>query len=346
MTEEKPVVYILRGDDREAVEGHLRNFSSSLGPPDLAEMNINRLEGRGMSLNDLRSAALALPFLTERRLVILEDALKLSGLQQQGKGREGFLGLLDSLPQSTGLVLVVPDYKKYDSKKRGYDWASIHEKHWLIKWAMAAGKRAYIIDCPLPAGNEMVKWVRDKAVGLGGKIEPAAAVTLAEYVGNDTQRAAQELIKLLTYVNYERPIDDDDVRRLTMPDQQTDIFTMVDAIGSRDAQAALEMLHLLLEEYDFTRDIFPMVIRQFRLIIQAREIIENGGDQRDVMSLLHQPAFIARKTVEQAQNFDLPTLEKIYQRLFEIDLGSKTGGTPGEIALDLFITRLAQGLDF
>jgi DNA polymerase-3 subunit delta len=76
MAEEKPVVYILQGDDREAIESRLKEFRRSLGTPDMADMNTTRLEGKTIDINDLRGAALALPFLTERRLVIVEDALR------------------------------------------------------------------------------------------------------------------------------------------------------------------------------------------------------------------------------------------------------------------------------
>ena len=74
MAEEKPVVYILQGDDREAIESP-SEFRRSLGTPDMADMNTTRLEGKRLT-STICGAALALPFLTERRLVIVEDALR------------------------------------------------------------------------------------------------------------------------------------------------------------------------------------------------------------------------------------------------------------------------------
>jgi len=68
MSEEiKPIVYILRGDDREAIKSHIKSLYNKLGELDMAEMNTTRLEGKSADLNDLRSAALSLPFLAERR---------------------------------------------------------------------------------------------------------------------------------------------------------------------------------------------------------------------------------------------------------------------------------------
>ena len=332
----KPVVYILRGDDQEAISSHIKKFYSGLGEPDMAEMNTTRLDGKNASLNDLRSAALALPFLTERRLVVIDDAAR--GFDGRGKDdlQSDFLSLLDSLPQSTGLVLILPDSLHY---KKG--WERYHSKHWLIHWANEAGERALIVDCPLPTERDMPGWIRRKAAELGGQITPQAAATLAEFIGSNTQRGIQEIIKLLTYANYERPVDDDDVRRLTSQEHQTDVFTLVDAIGNRDGERALDMAHLLLEEMDFI-PLFGMIIRQFRLLIQARELIEIGGNENDIKDQLKLHPFVAQKINNQAKKFTLSSLEEIYFQLLEIDIGEKTGEMPGDLALDVLIAKLSN----
>ncbi len=339
MNDSKPTVYILRGDDQQAIEEKLSGFSKMLGEPDMAEMNTTRLEGARMTLNDLREAAMALPFLTDRRLVIVEDALKPYKGRGKQKERENFLALLDELPQSTALALVIPDIQKYRSGKES--WETLNKQHWLIKWASKARKKAYLIDCPLPDEREMDKWVQQKAIELGGKFSPQAAAVLAEYVGNNTQRAYQEIQKLLTYVNAERPVDDDDVHRLTAQDQQGDIFELVDAIGNRKGSKALEVLHILLEESD-PLHLYGMIIRQFRLLLQTREILDAGGTPQDVTKILKQHPFVARKINQQAGHFKLPVLEAIHQRLLQIDLAMKTGQMPGDIALDILITELTR----
>ena len=339
MPDAKPIVYILRGDDREAIETHIHTFFDSLGTPDVAEMNITRLEGGTASMNDLRSAALALPFLTERRLVVLEDAMKLVDEDRV----DALTNLFDQLPQSTALVLVVEDFQK-NRKQNGEwitVWANLHGKHWLTQWAQAAGERALIVDCPLPSERKMPGWIRNKAASLGGSFNTKAAGLLAEFVGSNTQRAVQEIVKLLTYVNYARPVDDDDVRLLTIQEHQSGIFDMVDAIGSRDGSQAIELLHRILEESDLP-PVFGMIVRQFRLLLQAREIMDEGGDERRAVAVLKQKPFVIRKIWAQTRLFTLSELERIYQLLHEMDVAMKTGGIDGETALDMFITRVTR----
>jgi DNA polymerase-3 subunit delta len=337
---QKPVVYILRGDDLEAIKSHVDNFFNSLGTPDMAEMNTTHLAGNTADINDLQSAALALPFLTARRLVVVEDAPKLFEGQRKRIDQEKFTGLLESLPKSTALVLLLPDSEKYQHGQMV--WERFNDRHWLIQWAKQEGEEgAIIVDCPLPSEREMPGWVLNKTTEMGGRITPQAAVTLAEYIGNNTQRGTQEIIKLLTYANFERPVDADDVRRLTSQDHQTDVFALVDAIGLREGEKALDMAHLLLEEMDFI-PLFGMIIRQFRLLIQAREILDAGGDENDLKTHLHLHPYVAKKILIQAKKFSLTALESIYHQLLEIDIGEKTGNMPGDLALDVLIAKLSN----
>jgi DNA polymerase-3 subunit delta len=360
MPEEKPIVYILRGDDREKIEAVIRQFYEQLGDVNMAEMNTTRLDGKSADLNDLRAAALALPFLAERRMVIVEEALHKYARVKTKKDndptlREGqdtpdkielFLNFLDGLPPSTALVLLVPDQRKSRKRNEVWEtyWVSLNDKHWLIQWAKGEGTRVAIVDCALPTEREMAHWIGQKAQELGGNFTPQARMVLAQYVGNDTQRAAQEINKLLTYVNFNRQVTHEDVEILCMNEQQASVFDMVDAIGQRDGKTASKLFHQLLEDMDFTYDLFPLVVRQFRLLIQAREILDLGGTRRDLYGIPGLLPFLVPKIYDQAQKFNLPELEKIHHYLLQIDLGEKTGRMPGEIALDILIAQLAIGL--
>ena len=340
MPEEKPIVYILRGDDREKIEALIWKFYKELGPPDQAEMNTTRLEGKSVDLNDLRAAGLAFPFISARRLVILDDALRPYMGSGKQKLRAQFLDVLESLPPTTALVAVVHDSQKF-SRYDGWVWNIVHGGHWFVKWANTAGKRAKIIDCALPPADKMPTWIQNKAQEMGGQISDDAANLLKDYIGNNTQESLLEITKLLTYVNFSRPVEGEDVKLLTVRDYQSGIFEMVDAIGNRMGKEALEKLHILLEEMDFL-PLFGMVVRQFRLLIQARELLDNGRLECDLIKILSLHSFVASKIYDQAQKFDMPTLEGIYHHLLEIDMGHKTGSMPGEVALDILIARLAS----
>ncbi len=144
----------------------------------------------------------------------------------------------------------------------------------MLKWAAARTPRPEAGPTQVHVYNtpkrwEMPRWIEGEAKKQGGKIEPDAAARLSEMVGEDTRIAAQELTKLLTYVNFERPVRLLDVDKAGIVSAQASVFELVDALGQNDAKKAQHVLHQLLEEGE-AFELWGMVIRQFRLLLQAQ----------------------------------------------------------------------------
>jgi DNA polymerase-3 subunit delta len=100
------------------------------------------------------------------------------------------------------------------------------------------------------------------------------------------------------------------------------------------------MLHRLLDYQDYL-SIFGMVVRQFRLLVQTREILDEGGGKADMMQRLTKSAYLGDKLIAQARKFSLDDLKRIYHKLLDIDEAHKTSQMPGELALEMLVTALA-----
>jgi DNA polymerase III subunit delta len=330
---EQPVVYIFHGDDPLAIRRQVDDLVGQMGDPSIADMNITRLDGRQANDEELRAAANAMPFLTERRMVIVTYPF---ARMTTDAARKRFIALLDGLPDSTQLLLVVPDVLE-----RG-KWKSLPalDSNWIRKWLRAADRRAHYQLCGLPSMHEMPEWVRKEARRQGGQFSPESASALVAHVANDTLAASNEITKLLTYVDGKRPVEAGDVEEMTAQGSQADVFSMVDALASGNARQAIGMLHRLLETQE-PLSLFGMITRQFRLLIQAREVLDEG--RGGIMaSELHLHPFVAEKLTGQARRFRMAQLEEIYHRLLLLDEAMKTGQMPSDLALDTFIAGLAR----
>jgi DNA polymerase III subunit delta len=328
MGDSHPIIYLLNGEDDLVIDHFVDDLVRKLGDPATALMNTARLDGNSFNLDQLLSIANALPFLAPRRLVILtHPTARLSAPAAQKK----FTDLLDKVPQSTALVLV--EYRLLTGDKD-------REKgklHWLERWALEHKEKAFVRAFRPPKGAEMIKRIQETAKKAGGQITPEASGLLASLVDNDPRLAEQEVDKLLAYVNYCRPVEYDDVEAVTADIGQGDIFAMVDALGSRDGQRAMSMLQRLLEYQEYY-SIFGMVVRQFRLLIQTRELLDGGKQKVDIQRELRLHAYVAEKLLGQARRFALPELERVYRRLLEIDEAVKTSQMPERLALETFVS--------
>jgi DNA polymerase-3 subunit delta len=288
-------------------------------------LNIARFDGRtGLDFEALNTAVNAAPFLAPRRVMVLDHPIAAFA---SAPARKKFLDLLDKAQPSTTIALV-----EYEELKRD---------HWLLKWALQAGARAGVHVYNMPKRWEMPRWIEAEAKKQAGKIEPDAAARLSEMVGEDTRIAAQELTNLFTFVNFERPIRLLDVEKVSIVSAQGSVFELVDALGLKDGKKAQHVLHQLLEQEE-AFELWGMVIRQFRLLLQAREMLDEHSTTLDVQNTLGLRDFVAQKVCGQAGRFSLSALESIYHKLLEIDEGAKTSQVPLDLALDTFIVELVQ----
>jgi DNA polymerase-3 subunit delta len=319
-----PNVYFLYGNDEFAIARKLREFESDFPDPTSADMNTARLDARTASENDLNNAVNAMPFLAPSRLVILANPSARYVKPPERKKFEEFLG---HAPETARLVL----HEAIEPKEA--------EKNWLVKWAARGGAKAQAY--MLPRLKEMPGWIMNEVKNQGGALEPRAAAKLAEMTGNDTRQAGMEIAKLLAYVNWSRPVKLEDVEAVSIVTAEPDIFALVDAMANRDAGAAQRILHRLLENEDAFA-LWGMVIRQFRLLLQAREVIDAHGMVPDIQETLGVHPFVAEKIHGQASRITMPTLEAIYRRLLVMDEGAKTGQLTLELALDMFVAELSK----
>jgi len=319
-----PSVYLFFGEDDAAIAAAIHTLQSKLGDPANAEMNMARFEAPGLPLDDIRGAASAMPFLADRRLVIVEGAGK---SYTKTNTRAPFITLLDESPSSTALVLV--------------EKSELAKNHWLRKWAKAAADRAYVKEFALPKGGQMVAWIQKKTKGLGGEIEPHAASTLAGMLGSDTRAASNEIDKLLAYTAYQRPITNADVAELALEiGEQGDFFGLIDALSAGSGAKAMNALRRLMAERDHIALYFGLV-GHFRALIQTREIVDGGGNDKDVAKRLSMHPFRAQKLAGQARRFKLPELEAIYQRLADYDQQIKIGLIEPGLAMDSLVAQLS-----
>jgi DNA polymerase-3 subunit delta len=320
-----PNIYFLFGNDEFAITRKLKEFESDFPDPTSAGMNTARLDGRSMDENDLNNAVNAMPFLAKRRLVLLQNP---SSKYNAPAARKKFLEFLERAPETARLVL----FESLEPKEV--------EKHWLVKWAEKNTKLIQTKAFMLPRLKDMTGWIVNETRSQGGQIEPRAAEMLKDMVGVDTRQAGMEIAKLLAYVNWARPINAQDVETVCIVTSQQSMFDFVDALANGNGKSAQHLLHRLLESEDEFA-LWGMVIRQFRLLIQAREILDGRGNQNDVARTLGVHPFVAEKTTQQAARFSIDSLEYIYRRLLAIDEGVKTSQLTLDLALDTLVVELA-----
>lgn len=328
------MIYLLPDD----FLGHerLAEIRRACGDPDLVSLNTTRLEGQRLDLDELAAAAMAMPFLAEKRLVVVRQALSQYDAKGAAAGSEkrqatrserarALVAVLEQLPPTTELVFLEEPEKV---KKSGNPIAQAISR--------LGGE---VMERRQMKPDELIAWASNRVRAKGGRIQPGAAALLATAAGDDLQRLDGEIEKLITYAAGAE-IKTEDVRLLVSAPGDDNVFHLVDAVGRGDRRQALAVLREAVGAGAAVPYLLLMIVRQFRLLLQARELSTTGLDPWQIAGQLRVPSWVARTLVEQTRRFRDGDLERIYRRLVETDQAIKTGRLEGGVALDLLVAEL------
>ncbi|RRR66992.1 MAG: DNA polymerase III subunit delta [Candidatus Viridilinea halotolerans] len=313
------MLYLFYGPDELMRSEALAVLCNTI-PADVADLNITRLEGRRLKLETLAAACEAMPFLAERRLVIVNDALKQT---KAGKEREDLRAYMDRVPAWCDLIFV---------EREEVDRRSILFTH-LKK---AGTLREFL---PLE-GSDLHHWLAERAQRCVAKLEPAASRRLVELVGSDTRALATELQKLATYVGRKGTIKPATVDLLVEDGQEQNLFSFIDHLAARRLGPALQGAHALLEDGQAPTYVLFMLARQVRILIGVQALSSQRMRPEAMAAELGQKPFVIRKAQEQARGFKAGELTRIHARLLELDIATKTGRIQSETALELFVAEV------
>jgi DNA polymerase-3 subunit delta len=298
----------------------------------MADLNTTYLEGGHTDMAELHHSCDAIPFMADKRLVIVNGLLahlvarkgqSLSPAQRELL--DALVEYLPRLPDTTRLIFV-------ESKPLppGHPIVQLAEKN----------ERGFAKKFDPPAAKAVPRWILTRARKHDGEFEPQAAHHLAAVVGTDLRLLDQEIAKLITYVNGERPVTKADVDEVVPYAQAAVIFDLVDALGRRDGRTATSTLRRLLDAGEHPMGILAMVVRQFRLLLQVKELLGTGTTPQETATALKIHPFPARKLHGQATHFTAAQLETVYRRLLDIDVAIKSGEVDAQVALDLLAASL------
>ena len=316
--------YLFHGDDTHSKKRTLDLLKAKAGDAEMLSLNTNHIEGKTLTLTELKNVCNAMPFLSPKRLVIVDDWLSSKPPKDQVKKVAAYLV---DLPATTNLIFM-------ESK-------AVRKTNAIYKLAESDKKLGFVKLFERPQGNQLNGWIRKQVQQRGGTIAPQAVQMLAINVGNDLQALENEVEKLTLYKG-EDLIQAGDVERLGAYSAESNIFDLVDALGSRNGRNAVTLLQKQLADGTDPFYLFSMFVRQFRLLIQARECVERRLRPPEIAKEIGCHSFVAGKLSKQAASFTLPQLEKLYLHLLDIDVGVKTGKTDMVTALSLLIATLAS----
>lgn len=323
------MIYLFYGNDDLSRNEYLSGLLAR-GDDGLGDLNRSRLEADRLTFAELRHACDSMPFLSDRRVVIVEGLLNKLAKRGPKEFAEQMIAYVPEMPEYTRLFLL-----ETEVDRRMALWKALQAE------STSAKPRVFVRDFSLPQEKELPEWIQRRAKLHGGLVDRKAASDLATFVGGNVRLLDQEIRKLVTYAR-ERPVSEADVRLLVPYVQEASIWAMVDSIGAKDAKRALGLAQQILnDEPSKAIYLHIMITRQVRMLLQVAELLSLGKSEAEMQQLLRLSPFVLRKVVQQARNFSVPRLEEAFDHLLAADVAMKTGDDQ-VLTINLLIMELAS----
>lgn len=310
-------VYLFCGEETYLKRQYKKRLQEAvLGPEDT--MNLNIYAGKGIDVRSVMDQADTMPFFAEHRLILIED----SGFFKSAN--EELAKYLKNVPKETILVFV-----EGEIDKRGK----------LYKAVKSEGR---VVEFPRQDEKTLMKWILGILKKEEKKITQPTMELFLEKTGTDMENIAAELEKLLCYTMGREVITEKDVIEITAGQTVNKIFEMIRAIAEKKQKEALDFYYDLLALKEPPMKILFLLARQFHLLMQVKELYEQGYDQRQIGEKIGLQSFIVKNYIRQTSFFSKRELKQAVQDCVETEEAVKTGKMQDILSVELLIVKYSE----
>ena len=320
------MVIFLYGPDTYIIRQKLKELKNKfIRQKDKSGLGITVLDGQSLDLDTFRSRLYAPGFFSDKRMIIIENLLAGAGQEILEEAMEYLKKVRQEKDNITVFVEGGTPIVKSDLQKKLFN---------LLK------KTEHVQEFSLFSGSRLNQWIKKEITKRSGKIAGPAVNVLATATGPDLWRLSSEVDKLVAYCGTHL-ITLEVVNLLVKAKLDENIFHLVDAVGMKDKKSALKFLKDQLAAGISLSYLFGMLVRQFRILLQVRELLSQGdSNQWSLAKKLGLHPYVAKKSLVQARHFTKQELKKIYQKLLTIDAKIKTTPVDPGVLLDLLIVSV------
>jgi DNA polymerase-3 subunit delta len=320
-TDQLDKAYVLVGDEPSILKERLAETLNARGIEPSSSFDYNEYDAAEADVQSVMVSALTPPFLSDVRATVLRRADRLSDSEA-----EVLIETVSKLPDGALFILVFESGEKATSARKD-----------LIAAVKKCGR---FVDCSAPKSAQIAKALQDKVSREGYSADPGAMQKLVQLVEGEYGDAVMELDKLFALCSETKQISAAQVEASVKESRRWRVFELLDAVSVGDLGRALSNWKLLERSSgkfmdSVTRELFPHISRQLRLLWQAKALQEAGisithtdaakfcPEKYSLISQYERSDWAANKIMRMAQSLSLDRIGRMMRCLVEADLRLK-----------------------
>lgn len=264
--------------------------------------------------NEVRELMETVPFFADRRLILIRD----SGWF---KGHNSFSEAIEAIPPTTVLLFVESDVDKTS------DLFKAVKEHGYVSEINGLSEE----DLRLFIGSTFKKH------GLG--ISASCADYLLERVGADMNVLTMEMDKLAAFCKGQGEVKASDVKRITTPVTEGQIFAMMDCIVNNERTKAIELYGELLGTQESPLRILYMLTNNFYSFYKVMALADSGISADEIATRLSMRPFVVKKFLRQKKRWTLSKVLNAVEDGNDMERRVKSGDLEEHMAAEMFLFK-------
>ncbi len=310
-------VYLLFGEENYLKKQYKDRLTKAL-ISDGDTMNYAYYEGKGIDVKEIIDLSETMPFFSERRLIVIEN----SGFFKNATTE--LAEYMKEIPETTYFIFV-----ETELDKRGKMFKAVKDKGRIVELARQDEKT-------------LVRWIYGNVKKEGKQIAESTIYYLVSKCGTDMENLQKEMEKLFCYTLNNDVINMEDIDAICTTQITNEIFDMVNAVAEKKQKRALDRYYDLLALKEPAMRILYLLSRQFRLLMEVKEMAGEGYDKKTIASKAGLHPYAVGKYIEQSRRFSQEELRKILEESVDIEERVKTGRLGDVLAVELFIVKYSS----
>lgn len=305
-------VYLFYGKELYLKTQYKNRLNNAINAGD---MNTNWYSGKSVNVSEVIDQAETLPFLSDRRVIFLED----TGLAKVSCPQ--LADYISQIPEFTILVMVEDEVDK---------------KGLVYK---ACNEYGSVVEFSLPNEDDLKIWLLSRIKKESKTITSGAYKLLMERAGDDMQRLSLELEKLIGYIGERTEITQNDVDILVVKQTEAKVYDMVKNVAFGNQQAALNTYYELLAAKEPAMRILSILGKQFYQMYTVKQLQAAGMQNVQIAVKMKLREFVIKSLSSQANRYTDDTLKGAIRECVELEEAVKTGKLNEDMSVELFLIK-------
>ena len=311
----KPV-YLIYGEEGYLVNQYRKKLIQAIAGDNTFNLTV---VNEKPDIKELKSLADTLPFMSEKRLIVLDRC----SLFKMGK---------DALKIYERFVTDIPDHLCVVIVEESAD-----KRFALYK---AAAEKGHVCEIKTQSQANVTAFITNWFKSEGKSIDKNAAYEIYIRTVGDLGMITGELEKLLAYTSGRDVITIEDVKASCSVRVESHVFDMVDAIAHKDKRKTYRLYFDLLAVKESPMKILILLEKHFAQLFQVSKSPRMpAGELAKTIGMKGVPPFVAGKLLKQVVAFTPERLKEITELFAETEEDIKTGKMTDRTGTELMIAE-------